>query len=415
VNLIAPSTPWLRLALVATVLTLAGCTTLHNNPPEEPIYATSAERAEAQKAVLHQAWRLVNKRFYDPEFGGADWSTAYQRYRDRAAAAPDVEALYEVINEMLDELDDGHTGAMTPMEAWEDLVEERAFVGLNLERLEDAWVVTELRPGSSAEESEVKPGWIAIARDGESLPEERLDLESTPGDSYTWTFRDGDNRAREVSLEARLLPDWMPPQEWHAKEGWVYLRFDEFESSYHRWLRDKLGQHRDAPGIVIDLRQNGGGAVSSLEYVINDFFPQRVAYGAFVSRKGKVDNEKSAWRDGVGYDGPVVALIGASSASSAEILAHVFQHYERATLIGRPTAGVVVASRYFRLRDGGELQLGMHDFKALDGSRLEGNGVEPDVLVERKLEDLREGYDADLAAAVKWLRANAQQPGSARL
>lgn len=389
--------------------------TTRTTPPEEPVFASAAERAEIQVATLEQVWRLVKKRFYAPDFNGADWDTAFVRYRDRAAQAPNQEALYEVINEMLAELNDGHTGALTPLEAWEDYMAERAFVGINLERLDGNWVVSELRPGSAAEESPIEPGWIALTRDGEPLPETSLDFDSQPGLSYAWEFLDADDEKRMVTLEARTLPDWMPPQEWHSPEGWVYLRFDEFEVEYHKWLRERLKVHREAPGIVLDLRSNGGGAVSSLEYVINDFFPDRVSYGAFVSRQGKRDNEKSAWFDGVGYEGPLVVLIGGGSASSAEILAHVFKHYERATLIGRPTAGVVVASRFFPLRDGGELQLGLHDFETLDGSRLEGNGVEPDVVVERTLDDVREGYDADLAAAVKWLRAHAKNPQMAEL
>lgn len=404
-----------HFALVALALVLGGCMTPSMTPPPEPVFDSAADRAETQTATLEQVWRLVDKRFYAPDFNGADWATAFDRYRERAARAPDLEALYEVINEMLDELDDGHTGALTPRQAWEDARAERAFVGLNLERLDGQWVVSELRPGSAAEESEVESGWIALARNGESLPEGQLDFESQPGEFYTWEFLDADEAERSVILEARTLPDWMPPQEWHAPEGWVYLRFDEFEVEYHKWLRERLKVHREAPGIVLDLRNNGGGAVSSLEHVINDFFPDRVSYGAFVSRKGKRDNEKSAWFDGVGYEGPVVVLIGGGSASSAEILAHVFKHYERATLIGRPTAGVVIASRFFNLRDGGELQLGLHDFETLDGSRLEGNGVQPDVEVERVLDDVREGYDADLAAAVKWLRANARPATTAKL
>jgi carboxyl-terminal processing protease len=393
---------------VVLALVLSGCMTSRTGPPVEPVYANATERAQFQTATLEQVWRMVNRRFYDPDFNGADWATALERYRNRAAGAPNQEALYAVINEMLDELGDGHTGALTPREAWADFRAERAFVGINLERIEDQWVVSELRPGSAAHESEIEPGWIALSRDGEPLPESRLNLESHAGNAYTWEFLDANDEERAVTLEARTLPDWMPPQEWHDPEGWVYLRFDEFEAEYHKWLRERLKLHRDAPGIVLDLRNNAGGAVSSLEFVINDFFPERVSYGAFVSRKGKRDHEKSAWFDGVGYAGPLVVLIGGGSASSAEILAHVFQHYGRATLVGRSTAGLVIASRLFRLRDGGELQIGMQDFETLDGSRLEGNGVQPDVVVERTLRDLREGYDADLTAAVKWLRANAR-------
>lgn len=386
------------------VLLWAGCSLPRNTPPPEPVYTSIADRRQEQQAILYEAWKLVNKRFYDPEFNGADWASAYERYKDAAGEADSQEALYSIINDMLGELDDGHTGALTPREAWEDYRAERAFVGLNMERLDGEWVVTELRPGSAAAESVIEPGWIVLGRDGMPLPEDRLVFESVPGQTYTWTFRDADDVERAVPLRARTLPDWMPPEERHSEEGWIYLRFDEFEPEYHKWLRERLKVHRDAPGIVLDLRNNGGGAVSSLEHVINDFFPERVSYGAFVSRKGKRDDEKSAWRDGVGYEGPVVALIGGGSASSAEILAQVFKHYERATLVGRPTAGVVVASRYFRLQDGGELQLGLQDFQTLEGSRLEGVGVEPDVVVERTLADIREGYDADLFAAVEWLR-----------
>ena len=83
--------------------------------------------------------------------------------------------------------------------------------------------------------------------------------------------------------------------------------------------------------------------------------------------------------------------------------------------MGRPTAGVVIASRYFRLRDNGEIQIGLHDFQALDGSRLEGNGVIPDIEVERTLADICEGHDADLAAAVDWLRAHVTMDAIAEL
>lgn len=393
------------MVVTAIALGLGGCVGPRSGPPVEPVYASVEERAEAQVAVLQQAWELVDRKFYDEAYNGADWSTAFERYRDRAATAPDTAGLYEVINEMLAELDDAHTLAMDPQTAWEDYMAERAFVGINLERVEEEWVVAELRPGSAAEEAGIRVGWIAIARNDEPLTEEGITFASQPGESYKWTFVDEDNELRQVVLTARTLSDRMPPVERHSAEGWIYLRFDEFEGDYDEWLQERLAVHREAPGIVLDLRNNSGGAVSSLERVINQFFVDRKAYGAFVSRQGKRKEEKSAWRSGVDYEGELVVLIGPGSASSAEILAHVMKHYERATLIGRPTAGVVVASQYHRLRDGGELQLGTYDFQTLDGQRLEGHGVQPDVLVERTLADLRAGRDPDLSAAVEWLRA----------
>jgi len=394
---------------------LAGCVGPSRKAPGEPIYTSAADRAAEQTAVLKQVCKLVEKRFYAPDYNGANWATAYDRYAERAGAAIGTTAFYEVINAMLKELDDAHTGAMSPIESWEDLMASRAFVGINLERIDDQWVVVDLRPRSAAEEAGVKIGWIAQARDGEVLQAEGFSFRNEPGRAYAWTFLDEQDRAMVVTMTARTLATRMPPVERASPQGWVYLRFDEFETSYHTWLRERLAANRDAPGVILDLRHNSGGAVWSLERVLNDFFKDRVSYGAFVSRKGHRDKEKSAWRDGVGFEGDLVVLVGAASASSAEILAHVFKHYDRGVLIGRPTAGAVVASRFFRLRDGGELQMGIYDFESLSGDRLEGNGVEPDILVERSLTDLREGIDSDIDAAVDWLRVHARPIGAPSL
>ena len=169
----APQIPSLirRLAvLLAVAWALGGCVVPRSGPPAEPVYISAESRAEAQVAVLEQAWELVQKRFYDVGFNGADWSTAVERYRTAAAEAPDTEALYDVINEMLAELDDAHTAALSPQAAWEDFVAERAFVGINLNRVEDEWVVSELRPGSAAAEA----GITAVIQPGGSMRDEEV-------------------------------------------------------------------------------------------------------------------------------------------------------------------------------------------------------------------------------------------------
>ena len=84
----------------------------------------------------------------------------------------------------------------------------------------------------------------------------------------------------------------------------------------------------------------------------------------------------------------------------------MLQDHGRAALVGRKTAGAVLASWFSVLPDGGELQLSREDYYAPKGRRLEGNGLEPDVKVVRTLEDLRAGRDADLDAALRVLRGS---------
>lgn len=401
---------WQLGLLLGFSLGLTGCATLPVDPPRSPVYASTEAQVEAQLKLLDQVWSQVNRRFYAADFNGADWATARARYRDRVANATDTDEVYAVLNEMLAELGDAHTAALTPMESWEDYWAERAYVGLNLEWIAPSWLVSEVRPGSAAEEAGVQPGWLVLSRNGEPLADEYFDLRTEEGKTYRWSFLDEHNQRVSFDLLADRLPDTMPPLEKSTEEGWVYLRFDEFAPIYREWLKNCLKYYADAPGIILDLRNNGGGDVATLERVLRDLMPDRVRYGTFVTRGGRRDDEKSVWLGGARYAGPLAVLIGPGSASSAEILAYALKHYKRAVLIGEPTAGVVIASQYFSLRDGGELQLGTFDFRTLDGGRLEGNGVTPDIPVERTLEAVRAGRDEALEVAVTWLREGGEVP-----
>ena len=114
---------------------------------------------------------------------------------------------------------------------------------------------------------------------------------------------------------------------------------------------------------------------------------------------------KNSWQLGSArYRGQVVVLVDASTGSAAEIFAAVLQDHERATVIGRRTAGAVLASWFYRLPDGGELQLSREDYVAPKGRRIEANGVQPDIVVPRRLADVRAGRDLDLETALQVLR-----------
>jgi len=170
-------------------------------------------------------------------------------------------------------------------------------------------------------------------------------------------------------------------------------------------LHAELRAHRDAPALVIDLRRNPGGGTFWLREMIGEFFAKKIAVGTFVRRGGAADEEGSWQLGSVHYAGRVAVLVGAGSASAAEIFSAVLQERRRATVVGRPTAGAVLASRFYALPDGGQLQLSIENYATPGGRRLEGegNGVKPDVPVALTLTDVREGRDQDLAAALRLL------------
>ncbi len=364
------------------------------------------ERAGHNLAIFERVWRLVADWHYDPKLAGVDWWAAGEKFGREAAAAPDDTALYRVLNEMLAPLNDSHTHALTPARAAERRTRLRARTGFNMTRLADRWVVSEVLPGSPAEEAGVKPGWIVVAREGVPLGE-RIEFRAKIGDAAVWEFLDEKDRPVRLAPVARPLSTAPRQIVRELEGGFVYLRFDEFDGPDRRWLSGELKRHAAAPGVVIDLRQNPGGETISLGITIGEFFDRSVDCGTFIKRGGS-RSMKTSWQLGSArYPGKVVVLIDGATGSAAEIFAAVLQDQDRATLVGRRSAGAVLASWFYTLPDGGQLQLSREDYVAPKGRRIEGAGVEPDVGVTRTLEDLRAGRDRDLEAALRVLHDGA--------
>ncbi|PTX92480.1 S41 family peptidase [Opitutus sp. ER46] len=394
----------LLLLALAGVALQPGCATR----PRTPITVTSLPpeqraRAERNLAVFHSVWDLVNRKHYQPQTHGARWEEAAAKYGPRAAAAADEPALYVVLNEMLDGLNDSHTHALSPRRALERHTHEKARTGFSMVRVEQQWVVTDVAPDSPAGGAGVSPGWIVVSRNGVPVGDQP-NFNAGEGEEAVWVFRDTRDRDVPVRLVAKRLSIAALQVVRPLPDGFVYLRFDAFDAKDRRWLSRQLQEHARAPGVVIDLRRNPGGETFSLGISIGEFFDRRVDCGTFVTREG-AKKVKNSWQLGSArYRGKVVVLVDATSASAAEIFAAVLQDHGRATIVGRKTAGAVLASWFYTLPDGGELQLSREDYRAPHGRRIEGHGVEPDIVVKRTLADVRVGRDPDLEAAMAVLR-----------
>ncbi len=392
-----------RLAFLALALALllGGCVGIVA-PPSHAVL-TEAERAAHNRRTFDRAWNLVNDRFFDAGFRGVDWAAMKARYRPEAEKAANDEALYATLNRMLEELKESHNYAMTPQQRYEMHTKQRALVGLRFMRIEKSWVVSEVMSDSPAAEAGVQPGWLAVTRDGQPLGSQVF-ASLKEGQAVAYEFLDRDDHPHAMTMVARNVSTAHRSEERDLPDGFVYLRFDEFNWDSMRWLSEQLKQHRNAPGVVIDLRSNPGGWFYSLEFVLGEFFPKSMPLGTVIRRSGTTSAQSSWQLFSARYAGKVAVLTDGGTASCAEILTDALRYYHRAIVVGRKTAGAVVVSYFYSLPDGGELQLAIQDFRGLDGQRLEGLGVKPDIDVPLKLSDLRAGIDADLAAALENLR-----------
>lgn len=165
-------------------------------------------------------------------------------------------------------------------------------------------------------------------------------------------------------------------------------RGDEDFRSTTRDVRNLLKKlkKQGVAGIVIDLRENGGGSLSEATELTGLF----IKTGPVVQIKdafGKVEVERDPDPE-IAYDGPLAVLVDRNSASASEIFAGAIQDYKRGIIIGEPTFGkgtvqtLVDLGRFVpgRKQDLGRLRLTMAQFFRVDGDSTQHRGVVPDIL-----------------------------------
>jgi C-terminal processing protease CtpA/Prc len=169
-------------------------------------------------------------------------------------------------------------------------------------------------------------------------------------------------------------------------------------------LGDILGKAQKHPVLVIDVRENGGGSVESLQNLIGRLFDHDVKIADLVTRKPEKPSIAKHW--GKTYTGKVIVLVDSESASASEILARVIQLEHRGTVIGDQTAGAVMESRSIGSSIGADSKI-LYGFSIThanlimtDGKSLEGTGVDPDERLIPAADDLTTGKDPVLARAV---------------
>jgi tricorn protease len=166
---------------------------------------------------------------------------------------------------------------------------------------------------------------------------------------------------------------------------------DEFE-------RDLFAATEHREGLVVDVRNNGGGWTA--DRLLASLMVQPHAYtvprGADPTVKGYPQDRLFIQR----YALPVNMLCNEKSFSNAEIVSHAFKTLGRGTLVGQQTYGGVISTGSTSLIDGTTLRLPFRGWYLLDGTDMENNGAMPDIVVEQTPEDEAAEHDAQLKAAV---------------
>jgi carboxyl-terminal processing protease len=156
--------------------------------------------------------------------------------------------------------------------------------------------------------------------------------------------------------------------------------------------------------LILDLRGNPGGAISTLERMLSDTFDHEVKVADRIGRK-ELKPEIAKHHGGNEFSGKIVVLVDSGSASSAELFARVMQLEKRGTVIGDRSAGAVMEALEYANTQGIDTKIAYAfsiteaDLIMKDGQSLEHSGVTPDEIVLPTAKDLARGWDPVLARA----------------
>jgi tricorn protease len=373
--------------------------------------------------IFAEVWRRYRDYFYVENMHGYDWAKLRSKYEPLLDDVGHRADLNYVIGEMIAELTVQHAY----IEGGDLGLPKRPFVALPGARFEldsksGRYRVARIFSGENEEEHyrspltevgvDVHVGDYVLTINGRELkagtdPYELL--ESPANQPVEWRVAataDG-AAARTVRYQPLRTETGLLYLQWvtqnrarveslsHGRLGYIHVP-DMGEAGIREFIKWWYPQVRKE-GLVIDVRDNGGGNISEM-------LIERLA-GALHETRFARNHEATGTYPSVVQPGPKVALINESTSSDGDIFSYQFRQWKIGQLIGKRTwGGVVGITDHGTLLDGGKVFV--PEFGTADENGrwiIEGHGVDPDIVVEQDPVSVLKGHDPQLERGIQEL------------
>ena len=191
-----------------------------------------------------------------------------------------------------------------------------------------------------------------------------------------------------------------PSVESQVVDGIGIMTLRRFDSTTTDLARKAAMDFKDADikGVILDLRGNGGGLLTSAQDVAGLWLRDKIVVSE--RAKGKTTQELKSGNNPVLEGIPTVVLTNSGSASASEIVAGALQDYKAATLVGEKTFGKGSVQKLIELGNGSVLKVTVARWYTPNGKNINKEGISPNQKVELKAEDVNAGRDPQLDAAM---------------
>ena len=324
----------------------------------------------------------------------------------------DEESMLEgAIKGYVEGLGDPYTEYLTK-EEMEEFTEETnsEYVGIGVyvgnDTVNNTILVVGVMKSSPAEEAGIQIGDViekidGVAYTGKQLDEATKVLKAEEGTTATLTIR-RDNEEKELTVVRRKITVQHVASEM-LENNIAYIQIDSFDANVASSFEEQITSliNNGATGIIIDLRNNGGGIVDEATGIADLFLDKGETILITKSKKENNEEETKSERDPIVKDIPVVILVNEATASASEILAGALKDNYGATIIGKQTYGKGVIQTLYTLTDGSGIKITTEEYYTPNHNQINEVGITPDIEV-----DITENEDTQLQRAIEELKNN---------
>ncbi len=399
---------------------------------------------ERAQSVLDEVYSAIGKRHFDEHFA-ENYRKHYLKHQPAVLKAVNDAELAAALNEMLRDFGDSHLMVQPPLSSSMTKAARQVAVkssktspeaaakngkyplrsvkpgtgtGIDLIESADGIVIWRVETGSPAASAGLKPGAIIrkingyeLAADGDPMwlviARQILDRTALDGKVHL-ELGDDKQSAPTMLTPASVTKQWMQLPGGPSlrgsyyselrKDGVGYIHFDWFTLEMIRNIRcDIRGKLKDATGLVLDLRGNGGGTFNSIDWLASWTTPKKITFGTL-----KIDRtplKLTSNPQSKGFKKNLAVIIDKNSFSSAEIFAAGIQDAGAGKIYGSTSGGLCLPSMFLTLPSGFRLQTIIGEEIRTSGKHIEKNGVTPDVEVRATAKGLSAGIDAPVERA----------------